>query len=101
MSAAISPEQAESAYDRILDRVEARAETAEGGGYIERLKTAADEHVEAVGKREDFLTSVLTMSDRGPHESWNTSHDFDTDDPDGALRALAASAIVSDVLARG
>lgn len=92
-------ERGRDAYKNLVAEVATLAATKDANDTAS-AKLAATEYVQNAKGRKDenrFLTGVLTYSPNGPHNSWQ-DHEFDTSDPDDALRALAASALASDVL---
>lgn len=102
-SSTVTEQQAE-AYEGLLRPVERKAEEiadAEGadGVYAKHVRDAVSDFFENITVDTALLTAILVQSEEGPFKNWQMQQ-FDTDDPEGALRALAASAITSDIMAR-
>lgn len=85
-------------YGTLLERMLDKARGYKGSG-VGVYRAVADEFIrDEVGNDRTRLTFLLHQSHNGPHRTY-TQHSFDTDgDGMGAMKALAASALVSDML---
>jgi hypothetical protein len=88
--------QVQQMYARTLEDVTKAAFQQDADGGPEAVYDAAEDFVEGLSWLT--LTAIITASDHGPHNRRWKQHDFDHESPDGALRSLAASAIVTDIL---
>lgn len=86
-------------YDTLLRQIEGRAKQYDD--FMSGARAEADEFVrEYCGDDRVKLAFVLDRSYNGPHYTY-TDHSFDTNEGMAALKALAASSLVSDIIADG
>lgn len=88
-------------YDSLITRLLDEAHGYDGD-EVDVYQTLADDFIRAqVGDDRTILTFFLDCSHHGPHRTYS-QHSFDTGgDGIEAMKALAASALVSDMLRNG
>lgn len=88
-------------YDSLVAMLLDRARGYEGDD-VDVYQTVADDFIRSrVGDDRTMLTFILHRSHHGPHRTY-PQHSFDTGgDGMGAMKALAASALVADMLRNG
>jgi len=91
--------QMHETYNTILANIEDEANRRDGD-FMENAQTIATEFIRGqVGDDRRILAYIIDQSEQGPHFKYR-DYDFDMGDGMGALKALAASALVYDVTAR-